>query len=677
MAARIDPNSPTLEASAVDTYDVDALLFELGADPVTQDDGVPMCAEPGHLFSSAARFFAADALADFLDAQRLTPTEMLHRVTPLSAFQEWHRHQAVLERIAHAQAKPGHRNAQIRLEEVLLLEKGALELAKLRGHRGPAPGFDARTFGAAVSGAFQGSQPFDARYALDSLISSWLADSTSYEVKLVRLLSLESDGLGREGIEVIDQVIGEILASRAGVDELFGWCGGLHILLDTLVQVWKGERELPERTPVVLRRLAAFIGRRRASGARRGLEMSLHRLLLGPQRLTPPNSYDPRALSTILDELLATGAVASRMRRPGGFIGGERTRRILDRRVARLLTPDKLEAVLQDKTHYARLIDLFTLEAAVLGDNSRKMIAAAIQKHLEQRELTQRLFEGMRTPRARIKALSDLHRRLLRSSVPDSLRESFGRMLDELQYLYLRTNRILARLACDKKPPVEEVMDFAALLAEGAFTEPKSASAIRALIGHHTRSPTFLRAYLNHWREKAERDRAGGGKEGEAVGSAAEDERSGIFQTLFSTLAEAGVPLKDMATLRVLLAEDEAQARAYVRMILRDLGVVSITEAQDGHAAVSCFTGHEQAFDIIICDWKMPRLSGLDFLKLVRVARPDMPFLMVTGLATMIAVEEAMAHDVTAYIAKPFAPEQLEEKLLILVNRDPASPVKG
>lgn len=675
MAARIDPNSPTLEASAVDSYDVDALLFELGADPVAQDDGVPMCTEPRHLFTSTARFFAADALADFLDAQRLTPTEMLHRVTPLCAFQEWHRRGVVLDRIARAQAKPGHRNAQIRLEEVIELEAGAISLAKMRGHRGAAPGFDARTFGAAVSGAFQGSHDFDARYALDSLVSSWLADSTSFEVKLVRLLSLESDGLSREGIEVIDQVIGEILASRAGVEELFGWCGGLHPLLDALVQVWKGDGVLPDGAPVVLRRLAAFIGRRRAPNARRGVEMSLHRLLLGPQRLTPPNSYDPRALSTILDEMLATGAVASRLRSTGGFIGGERTRRILDRRIARLLTPDKLDAVLQDKTHYARLIDLFTLESASFGDHSRKMVATAIQRHLEQRELTQKLFEGMRTPRARIKALSDLHRRLLRSGLPDSLRDSFGRMLDELQYLYLRTNRILARLGRDKQPPVEEVMDFAALLAEGAFTEPKCAAAIRALIGHHTRSPTFLRAYLTHWRDKAERDKAGGEGTGGAGSAAALDERSGIFQTLFSTLSEAGVPLKDMAALRVLLAEDESQARAYVRMILRDLGVVSITEAEDGHAALSCFTGHENDFDIIICDWKMPRLSGLEFLKLVRIARPDMPFLMVTGLATMIAVEEAMAHDVTAYIAKPFAPEQLEEKLLILVNRE--QPVQG
>ncbi|MCW2246332.1 CheY-like chemotaxis protein [Azospirillum fermentarium] len=666
MAARIDVNSPTLEASAVDSYDVDALLFELGADAGAQDEGVPVCTEPQHLFTSTARFFAADALADFLDGQRLTPTEMLHRVTPLCAFQEWHRRRAVLERIAHAQAKPGHRNAQIRVEEVLDLEKGVIELAKQRGHRGPAPGFDARTFGAAVSGAFQGGPDFDARYALDSLVSSWLADSTSYEVKLVRLLSLESDGLSREGIAVIDQVIGEILASRAGVEELFGWCKGLHPLLDALVQVWKGDGVLGDGAPVVLRRLAAFVGRRRAPGARRGLEMSLHRVLIGTQRLTPPNSYDPRALSTILDEMLATGAVASRLRTTGGYIGGDRTRRILDRRIARLLTPDKLDAVLQDKTHYARLIDLFTLESATFGDQSRKMIAAAIQKHLEQRELTQRLFEGMRTPRARIKALSDLHRRLLRSGLPESLRDSFGRMLDELQYLYLRTNRILARLACDKKPAVEEVMDFAALLAENAFTEPKCAAAIRMLIGHHTRSPSFLRAYLNHWREKAERD-------GLAAGA---DERSSIFQALFTTLAEAGVPLKDMADLRVLLAEDESQARAYVRMILRDLGVVAITEAEDGHAALSCFTGHEADFDIIICDWKMPRLSGLEFLKMVRAVRPDMPFLMVTGLATMIAVEEAMAHDVTAYIAKPFAPEQLEEKLLILVNRDPALPAK-
>ena len=127
--------------------------------------------------------------------------------------------------------------------------------------------------------------------------------------------------------------------------------------------------------------------------------------------------------------------------------------------------------------------------------------------------------------------------------------------------------------------------------------------------------------------------------------------------------------MRDMSTLRILLADDEPAARGYVEMILRDLGITNIAIAEDGHDALSRFDGHQTDFDLIICDWKMPRLSGLEFLKLVRASRPEMPFLMVTALATMIAVEEAMAHDVTAYIAKPFSPEQLEEKILVLVNR--------
>ena len=278
------------------------------------------------------------------------------------------------------------------------------------------------------------------------------------------------------------------------------------------------------------------------------------------------------------------------------------------------------------------------------------MIIATIQRHLETRDFTQRLFETARTPRARIKALADLQRRIQRSSLPEALRDRNVRMLDEIQFTYLRTNRVFARLAKDRGPGVEEVMEFAALLAEGAFTEGKSAGAARDLIGHHVRTTAFLRAYLIRWKDAAE-------------------QRAERFAHFFSTLAAAGLPMRDMGTLRVLLADDEPAARGYVEMILRDLGIANIAVAVDGHEALSRFEGNPAGFDLIICDWKMPRLSGLEFLKLVRGVRPEMPFLMVTALATVIAVEEAMAHDVTAYIAKPFSPEQLEEKILVLVNR--------
>ena len=306
--------------------------------------------------------------------------------------------------------------------------------------------------------------------------------------------------------------------------------------------------------------------------------------------------------------------------------------------------------MLHAKSHYARIVDLLAFEGAVAGERSRRMIVAHLRRHLEARDFTQRLFETARTPRARIKVLADLQRRVQRSTLPEALRERYVRMLDEMQHTFLRTNRVFARIAKDRPPQVDEVMEFASLLAEGAFTEGKCAAAARDLVGHHVRSTAFLRAYLARCKEATE-------------------QRADRFAHFFATLAAAGLPMRAMNTLRVLLADDEPAARGYVEMILRDLGITDLTIAEDGREALTRFEERQGGFDLIVCDWKMPRLSGLQFLKQVRALRPDKPFLMVTALATMIAVEEAMAHDVTAYIAKPFSPEQLEEKILVLVNR--------
>ncbi|HYG90214.1 MAG TPA: response regulator [Azospirillum sp.] len=645
-----DPPPSRLDASALDSYDVDALLIELGAEPGAGEDEGDVCQTIEELYAPRSRFRMAEELAEFLEDRRLTPTELLHTAEPQRQFADWSRRTAVLERTALRQVLPGRRTAAQRLEELTRLEREALALTAQRARHSAVPALDARTFASAASKIAQASQGFTARYDVDALLTSWLNQCGSYEVKLDRLLSLDGDGLLPLGGAALDQMIGEILANSAAVDELFGWAGGLRATLEVLGQLWKGDIVAHPRAPVVIRRLNAFIATKEAVGARRGLELTLHRVLMGEERLCPQSGGDPRATSVILDEMAATAALTAKLTRNGAVMGGERTLHLLDQRLARLLTGERLEASLKGKSHYSRLIDLLTYEGAAVGELSRRMVLTALQKHLDQRDVTQRLFESARTPRARIKVLSDLQRRLQRSGLPGVQRDKYVRMLDEIQYTYLRSNRVMARIAKNCTPTVAEVMEYANLLAEGAFTDGKCAAAARELVGFHVRTTAFLRAYLQGWKDKTER-------------------RAEHFVVLFATLQEAGMPLRDMVTLRVLLADDETQARSYVEMILRDLGITDIVIAEDGREALEAFDGREMEYDLIICDWKMPRLSGLEFLKQVRSIRPEMPFLMVTALATMIAVEEALAHDVTAYIAKPFSPEQLEEKILLLVNR--------
>ena len=644
------PPAASPDGPPIGAYDVDALLVELGPEAGDDREDAAVCLTVEELCSADARFAITGDLAEFLEARGITATEFLHKEEPQRSYLDWPRRHALLDRVARRQARPGRRTPAMRLEELKRLEQEALAHTARRAHRGTVLAIDATIFAATVPKVLAKTPGFPGRYALDAWLSAWLGEGGGPEHRLTRVLSLDSDGLCPEGVAILDQIVGEMLANGAVIAALFGWLDRLRPTLEAIAQLWRGEALAHPRAPAVLRRLAAFIERRHSPAARRGLEMTLHRALSGDGRLATGGGFDPRSATGVLDELTATGLLAARLKGPGGMIGGERTTRLLDRRVALLLGGDRLDAVLHGKSHYARILDLLAFEAAVTGEHSRRMIVANLQRHLETRDFTQRLFETARTPRARIKALADLQRRVLRSTLADPLRDRYARMLDDIQHTYLRTNRVFARIAKDRHPPVDEVMEFATLLAEGAFTEGKCAAAARDLIGHHVRATAFLRAFLARQKDVT-------------------DQRAERFALFFSTLAAAGLPMRDMGTLRVLLADDEPAARGYVEMILRDLGIASIVTAADGREALARFEERASDIDLIICDWKMPRLSGLEFLKLVRAARPAMPFLMVTALATLIAVEEAMAHDVTAYIAKPFSPEQLEEKILVLVNR--------
>lgn len=121
--------------------------------------------------------------------------------------------------------------------------------------------------------------------------------------------------------------------------------------------------------------------------------------------------------------------------------------------------------------------------------------------------------------------------------------------------------------------------------------------------------------------------------------------------------------------LKILLVEDQADARAMLRTMLVELGITQIFEAPDGQEALSFIDSAHDFIDLILCDWNMPKMTGVDLLRQLRSIDPDMPFLMVTGRSDMDSVVEAKSSGVTAYIRKPFSPRQLEAKLRIIVQR--------
>lgn len=121
--------------------------------------------------------------------------------------------------------------------------------------------------------------------------------------------------------------------------------------------------------------------------------------------------------------------------------------------------------------------------------------------------------------------------------------------------------------------------------------------------------------------------------------------------------------------LTVLIVDDFLTMRRIVRKILRDLDFQNIIEAEDGTAALEVLKTTK--IDLIVSDWNMPKMTGLELLKEVRANDKfkDTPFLMVTAEAQKENIVEAVKARVSNYIVKPFTAATLEEKLVKIVPR--------
>lgn len=125
---------------------------------------------------------------------------------------------------------------------------------------------------------------------------------------------------------------------------------------------------------------------------------------------------------------------------------------------------------------------------------------------------------------------------------------------------------------------------------------------------------------------------------------------------------------KDFHNLKILVVEDDQNTMLLIKRMLLDLGVVHVYTCRDGAEALKLlgsFDGQD-LINLVLCDWKMPNMSGIEVLKQIRTCDPDLPFLMVTGQSDVDSVVEAKAYAVTAYIKKPFSMEELRKKLRIV-----------
>ncbi|MFZ4856261.1 MAG: sigma-54-dependent transcriptional regulator [Desulfuromonadaceae bacterium] len=115
-----------------------------------------------------------------------------------------------------------------------------------------------------------------------------------------------------------------------------------------------------------------------------------------------------------------------------------------------------------------------------------------------------------------------------------------------------------------------------------------------------------------------------------------------------------------MENCRLLIVDDEAVIRDGLKRVLEGESFV-VETCSSGYSAIE--TMQQNDFDLIITDLKMPGMSGIEVLKSVRTLQPHIPVILITGYAAVDTAVEAMKNGASDYIAKPFVPALLLEKV--------------
>jgi two-component system chemotaxis response regulator CheY len=126
-----------------------------------------------------------------------------------------------------------------------------------------------------------------------------------------------------------------------------------------------------------------------------------------------------------------------------------------------------------------------------------------------------------------------------------------------------------------------------------------------------------------------------------------------------------------LPTIKVLIVDDDHYMRKVVRAMLMAMGVKYIHDANDGAAGLQVIKDNNP--DIVIVDWEMPTVDGLQFIKMVRSPAtfpiPDVPIILLTGHNDRWRVIEAARLGVHEYLLKPVSIKALMDRIVAVLVR--------
>lgn len=458
-----------------------------------------ICEEPTDLFSADAREVITRACSTYLGPRKLTPIELLYNP----------RHQADLMNSGTSAMQAVQKTAswQVRGMSVPVSERirrlwdivdqAKLDMVARVEELDPQP----ITPESAVSLLLPAAGEDNADFAFRIMcgLSAGLADKKTWKDKIDSVLQIGAAAAEGPALNCIDMLLSELLRAADALADVVGDFATAGDGVDTLLPLVTGAAKPTDAPPKASLAVPFYklLTRAPMPGTRTALAGHVVRLVAGSDKMTN---------KSLSDEIGFVVELRERLMLDGALIGGEATQEALERRLARSLSDQTIDMLMQGTRSVGeRVMRAVSLHRKVFGETARGYLEQYVVELMGQPQIETKLVPEGLSVRQQIKALGALHRALATSGITGRARDRMARQVEQAQTGLLNSTRLLEKLNDGSGSAAERLMRVLDLCREGAFTDGENADRARAAAQQLMKRPDFLDSYLDGASQKGER----------------------------------------------------------------------------------------------------------------------------------------------------------------------------
>jgi hypothetical protein len=457
------------------------------------------CRAADQLYEPSARRLIGRLCRSLLDHLKITPTELLSQPEYQKFFLgTGTAYQTAVQKVAVAQVQGTKLGVNARVLEIYAIVDALVLRTNAWFAAHPPQRITPATFVEFIATARHAEPPALRDHIINSALTMYLGGAKSYGEKIDRLLALGGAAADASAYPYLDALFGELVDGGTTLKDIFGAKGNLAAYIEAIVDLLTGAAasSAPDNTLTRLARQLANAPMPATAGA---LVVKLQKALTVTR---------PLASESVELELQAQFKLLARIDAAEARLGGEPTRTLLEKRMARMLSPEALRTVLQSTPQideqFKRLLQFY---GAVRDSTLRLQLRRYMDYLFEHQKLPQRMAKELGAPIQKLRRIAHLHRLLAEAKLLEVQRSKYAAPLEAAQADIIREVRLFERVESEARNPADPAIKLIELCVAGIFTPGPNLQAAHRRLDGYLHRPDFQSSYLAGFDDPAAKER--------------------------------------------------------------------------------------------------------------------------------------------------------------------------